>query len=222
MKNTYLAVATALLVAAGASADMRISPQRTTLSVISHVPVTLESGMTVVEVRIGVKGPYRFAIDTGIKPALVIDQSLASLLLLEHRGTLGANEVVQIDRLTLGKAKFSGLDAIVDNVRANYHVDGLIGFGMFRDLLLTIDYPNSEIRMRTGALSAVDGKSVVDLKQFDGVPAVVVKAGEQYRFVSISTGPRTIAMANVGYDFLKRNVITFDAAHQRVAIDPAS
>ena len=206
MKTRNLVAAASLFAAIGAVAETRIAPKT-----VSHVPFALDRGMPTVEVRVDGKGPYRFAIDTDIATAMLVDPSVATLLSLRHRGTLGtgskSREVVRVDSLALGKVNFNGIDAVVDNVRS-YHVDGVIGYATFRDVLVTVDYPNSEIRLTRGELPHPDGKSVFALKVFNGVPVAVLNDGSGYRFVTVDTRGS-----------FSQSAITFDAAHSRLGIN---
>jgi hypothetical protein len=42
-----------------------------------------------------------------------------------------------------------------------YEIDGILGFPTFRDLLLTLDYPRSEVRIARGTLGPPDGVEIV-------------------------------------------------------------
>ena len=163
---------------------------------VVHLPLELQKGMPVVNVWIGTRGPYRFALDTNVKCALIVDKSLAKDLGLPHRGTekilnpatrtMSPYEVVGVDRAFLGSAQFNGLNAIVDDIRGPFQVDGIVGFGMFANVLATLDLGNAELRVSRGALPR-NGASVQRLKIFDGVPGVLLQAGGRYLFAAVNT-----------------------------------
>lgn len=220
-----------------------LSPIRSNVKGVVRVPVDLHSGSPIVSVMIDGKGPYRFKVDTSVKYALIIDKSIAN-----H-----AQKTTRVERLSLGDAQFEGAVAVIDDVRAAQNVDGIIGFGLFGHVIATLDFANAELRISHGALQP-DVASVLPLKLFDGVPSVIVGAGDQYLFASINTetpGALTVpkklaigettnlrvgtvklpgarvasidnsALPKIGTDFLANAVVTFDAAHGRVAVEPA-
>lgn len=163
---------------------------------VVHIPLDLQNGMPVVNVWFGTSGPYRFALDTSVKCALIVDKSLAKDLALPHRGTekilnpstrtMSPYEVVGVARASLGSAQFNSLTAIVDDIRGPFHVDGIVGFGMFADVLATLDLGNAELRVSRGALPR-KGPAVQRLKTFDGVPGVLLQAGGRYLFAAVNT-----------------------------------
>src|ERR1700716_1122897 len=116
MKKKIFVFAASLLMSFGASAaqqSLRVEPLRSRVNRVVSVPLDLQSGMPVVEVLIDGKGPYRFALDTGVKYSLIVDRNLAKQLALRHRGS---ERIVDVDCISLGDARFSALYAVVDDV----------------------------------------------------------------------------------------------------------
>jgi hypothetical protein len=176
MKKTILVFAVSLLSSIGAIAA------EPGVRGVARIPLDLQSGIPTAEVFVNGKGPYRFLLDTSVKASLIFDRSLAKELALRRR----SNRVVNVGCVSLGDARFDALNAIVDDVRDKFHADGIIGFGLFADVLAVLDLRNAELRVSNGALPK-EGAPVQSLKLFDGVPGVMLKAGDRFLFASINT-----------------------------------
>lgn len=126
------------------------------------VPGRQISNLLLVEGRVGNAGPYLFLVDTGSSVTLVSDRLASGI---PGYRTLPAASPVQvvsaaggatmlgsttIPSLRLGTANFTNVRAaIYDFVDFSNHlgvtVDGILGFPVFRDVLLTLDYPRSRV-----------------------------------------------------------------------------
>jgi len=197
MKKSIVAIVMLVLcLPVAADQTLRLSPMRSSVRNVVRVPVDLQSGVPVVAVYFGDKGPYRFVLDTNVKSSLIVDKGLAKELGLPHRGaqkilnpvtrTMSPYEIVGVDRVSLASAKFDDLFATVDDIRGTLRADGIVGFGLFGQVLASFDFANGELRITRGALPR-DGASVQALKLLDGVPSLVVAAGDQYLFASVNT-----------------------------------
>jgi hypothetical protein len=199
MKKSIVAIVMVVLscMPAAAQERLRLCPMHSKVKNEVTVPVDLQSGVPVVNVYFGEKGPYRFMLDTSVKCALIVDKGLAKELALPHRGaekilnpatrTMSPYEIVGVDRVSLGSAQFDGSFATVDDVRGPFGVDGIVGFGLFGQVLASLDFANHELRISRGALPST-GLAIQTLKLLDGVPSLVVEAGDQYLFASVNTG----------------------------------
>jgi hypothetical protein len=139
------------------------------------VPMELLGGRPVVSVRVNGKGPFRFALDTGVTGTLV-SKELAHELGLPDMGQAivgrpGAASparatATQIDKLELGEAQISGLFAVSADVSTvwmgNHLPQGVLNAASFPGLLLTLDYPAKRIELRRGELPAVDGRTIFE------------------------------------------------------------
>ena len=79
--------------------------------------------------------------------------------------------MVAFDSLQIGGARFEGLQAAVRDMRElpdGEKVDGVLGFGLFRECLLTLDYPGNAVRLARGELPAA--ADVIAFTREDGVP----------------------------------------------------
>ena len=159
------------------------APQKTVLPAAGvDVPMLLDGHMPAVHVMVNGKGPFLFAIDTGAAGTARVDAALAERLGLARVGEAmggdpsGRNArvmpVVAIDSLEVGGARFEGVQAAVRDMRAmpgGGKADGILGFGLFRDCLFTLDYPGALVRMGRGELPA-DGRDVLAFTLDQGVP----------------------------------------------------
>jgi hypothetical protein len=139
-----------------------------------------------VSVLVNGQGPFRFAIDTGAGGCARIDAAVAKRLGLPVVGVArigdpsGKNmktaDVVRIDSLAIGGARFSGLTASTGDLgaRMGEPVDGILGFGLFSDCLLTLDYPGLRMTLAAGALPP-SGPDIVPYRDERGIPSVTLR-----------------------------------------------
>jgi len=86
--------------------------------------------------------------------------------------------MVLIDRLEVAGVEFRGVRAIRLAVNGEDGTcDGVLGFKLFRDYLLTLDYPNRRMVLAAGALTPDGESSVVPFRMPDGVPIVAMEVG---------------------------------------------
>ncbi|HEX3553398.1 MAG TPA: retropepsin-like aspartic protease [Thermoanaerobaculia bacterium] len=158
----------------------------------AEVPM-LAGGEVLVEVRVDGKGPYRFALDTGAAGGGRISGTLAKTLGLPVVGKAlagdpsGKNsqevEIVRTGSLSLGAAAFRDVDLVVRSFPSSdapeREFDGILGIGLFQELLLTLDYPAHRVRIEKGELLPAAGdKEVVDFDGRRGIPNVTLKIGD--------------------------------------------
>src|SRR5205085_11759216 len=122
------------------------------------VAMTYSNHLPTVQVMVNGKGPFLFGLDTGGAGSLRIDSTLAAKLGLEKVGQVrggdpsGKNtrlmDVVSIGSVEVGGAKFEGMTAAVRSYnerRRDEPIDGILGFTLFRERLLTLDYPANRL-----------------------------------------------------------------------------
>lgn len=180
MKRLFQAMFLCAALPLSASDAYSLHPDRTVLKSPTSAPFTLEH-LPVVSVRLGDR-TFRFAVDTSVKCSAIIDRNVARDLGLSavrrvpisNAGATADYDVVRLASLGVGNARFEGIDAISDDIRAGFGVDGLLGYGLFRDLVVTIDFAKSELRLDRGRLPRPDGRSVFALGTDDGVPSILV------------------------------------------------
>jgi hypothetical protein len=154
------------------------------------VPVRRLGDLLLVGATVNGRGPFTFLVDTGAG-ATFVSRTLAENLpgkgpvyTKEKDGSdrkLG--EQVEVKELALGGALFKNFRALAvdlgDLERATgMRIDGLLGFSLFADCLLTLDYPGSRLRLRTGKLPRPDGGEILPVTLMGGAPHVEVGIGE--------------------------------------------
>jgi CubicO group peptidase (beta-lactamase class C family) len=144
---------------------------------VDHLPA--------VRVMVNGQGPYLFGIDTGARGAARVDSALAARLGLEVVGQVRGGDpsghhtrlmnLVRVASLEIGGARFEGLQAAVRDYnerRVGASIDGILGFGLFQELLLTLDYPGAKVRIERGALPPVDDAEVIPIRTDRGIPSI--------------------------------------------------
>ena len=179
------------LAAAGALATMAwpAAAQDTGLAATggcASVPI-LRASIPVVEVRIGGKGPYRFAIDTGAQGHGRISTALAEELGLPKvgevgtpapGGTVATRPVFGAPEVSVGSVSFKNVDLVaLSTVRGpEIEWDGILGNELIQLLPLTLDSGNG--RARFGGPGLDEGLKI----SFDrGIPVLPVDiAGKRF------------------------------------------
>lgn len=162
--------------------------------------------MPVVDVKLNGQGPFSFLIDTGSGMQADVDTSVAERLGLRPSGVAingdpsGENDrevaTVTIDSIMIGGAvakgtrarrtgdgvgEFRNVTAIVrpHKITKDYpDVDGILGFALFSDYLLTLDYPAMQVRLARGALPPANGADILNLEIENRVPIVELAIGK--------------------------------------------
>jgi hypothetical protein len=137
------------------------------------VPFELVKGRPVVPVRIDGKGPFPFVLDTGAG-GTVLEAELAKELALSVLGEARIGDPIQphaiaakqveIQPLSVGGAAFSKYAATaMETTGFSEYLGarGVLGMPVFAELLLTIDYGKSEVRISRGELPSPDEKEVL-------------------------------------------------------------
>jgi hypothetical protein len=180
-----------------------LAPRQTRLPDSSvKVPFRAQGNFSVVEVMINNQGPFLFEVDTGCGSTMVSKDLVKRLRLPQCRGNVRIADasgrsheydVVQIRSLCLGKAEFQELYAEVTDLHVlsegNHPVpDGLLGFDLFKDLLLTVDYPRQQVVLEKGRLSKPDDQDFLPIHMSGGMPYCTIEIGQKKIEVAIDTG----------------------------------
>jgi hypothetical protein len=155
-----------VLVPGAAAQDLSaVSPPTRTLL---PAPIEVElipdaAGRPSVLVMINGTGPWRFAVDLGAN-ALVIGDTVATAAGLAEIGVdtvtvLG--RTVSVPSLEVGGARFEEMAAGVFDLPGG--IQGILGFNVFNDLLITFDFPNRRFRLERDTLPVPDGVSTLAL-----------------------------------------------------------
>jgi len=153
----------------------------------AQVPMKFRGAMPAVEVMVNGKGPFLFAIDTGGQGQARADTSLVEALGLKKVGEARASDgsgkntitidLMGIDSIRIGGLEFKGIEAASrDYNRAPQlpKIDGILGFGLFEEYLLTLDFANEKVVIEKGSLPAENGKDVIGFDPSSGVPGIEI------------------------------------------------
>ncbi|MBK9153346.1 MAG: aspartyl protease family protein [Chloracidobacterium sp.] len=164
-----------------------------------ELPMKMRGSMPAVEVMVNGKGPFLFAIDTGGQGQARLDETLVKTLALEPVDEIRASDGSGANARVLpvyeaASIKVGGLE--FKNVRApsrNYNprpdlpkIDGILGFNLFSDYLINLDYPGKKVRISKGALAK--GPDVISFESPNGVPVVEIGVGKEKIKAHIDSG----------------------------------
>ena len=173
-----------------------------------ELPMKFRDGEPVVEVMINGQGPFLFAIDTGGQGEIRADISLVEKLGLKKVGEViegdpsGKNnrtaDLVGIDSIKIGNLEFRNLEAATRdyNRRPGMKIDGILCFELFKNHLLTLDYPAKIVRVEEGSLPQANGKDILSFENPRGIPVIKLGVGNQTIDTHIDSGN-----ANGGFVF---------------------
>ena len=145
-------------------------------------------GKPYVMVTINGKGPFRFVIDTGTGGDALVTPELAQQLGLPAVGQAVLSDpsgqggrkvpIVEIDNLELAGVEFTHIRAVEHDFFSEAgQTQGLLGFTLFRDYLLTLDFPARRVTLATGALVPDGEKTVLPIRMPTGVPIARLQVG---------------------------------------------
>lgn len=155
---------------------------------IATAPMELRHHKPCVSVMLNGQGPFTFVIDTGTGGEAVVSADLGRRLGLKVTGEeemgdpTGVNKqkvpLFSIDSLKLAGVEFKNVQAIqMAGFGGNF--DGILGFVLFRDYLLTLDFPKQQVTLLRGALAAADGNQIIRFRMPDNVPLIELNVGGQ-------------------------------------------
>jgi predicted aspartyl protease len=143
-------------------------------------------GKPYVMVTVNGRGPFRFIIDTGTGAEVLVTPSLAEQLGLPTVGHATLSDpsgqggkkvpILLMDSVELAGVRFENVHAVESAFFAESgSCQGLLGFTLFRDFLLTLDFPNRKVTLADGALTPDGGKNVLPFRMPQGVPIASLK-----------------------------------------------
>ena len=168
-----------------------------------EIPMRLDGGMPAIELMVNGKGPFLFAFDTGAEGGPRLDSSLMEKLGLKPSGQMregdpsarnpGTAETVKLDSIEAGGLRFTDVAATVKNYKNSPRplaADGIIGLALFKDYLLTLDFPAKVVRISRGELPKADGAEILDYQVEHGVPSVELSVGATKINAHLDSGNR--------------------------------
>jgi hypothetical protein len=159
----------------------------------------IRHGKPYVMVVVNGKGPFRFILDTGTGGDAIVTAELADQLGLPQVGEARLNDptglggrsapLVSIDSLRIASVDFRAIKAVRHNLPAgDGSCQGMLGFTLFRDYLLTLDYPTGRMSLLRGSLVADKERSVLDFRMPDGIPIISMRVGDRIIDAEIDSG----------------------------------
>ncbi len=204
LHRIFLLIALISLAGCAAQPPIRATPVRVAIPEGGvAVPMSASRlGPPYVEVKVDGR-PTDLIIDTGayatlISPALA-DRAGAKVRRTQLRSVdAGGNVrrprgIARLGSIDLGNASFVDVEAVVQDVSvlasAGDPISGAIGTPLFRDALVTLDYPNAKLVIEEGSLPDPNGQDVLPLRVGPlGRPLVEMKIGEKTVWVLLDTG----------------------------------
>ena len=182
-------------------------PGRTTLD---SPPVILSaltvSNYLVVEAKWDRHGPYHFLIDTGASVTLVSPELAArygttnpfppDTPLVRVKSAGGDTALLaptMLRRLQLDGARFEDVQVLIyDCAPLSAHlgmkIDGILGFPLFRETLLTLDYPHSQVMLQPRSAAPGVRGSTIAFNNDRKTPIIPVRLGDQTFAALIDSG----------------------------------
>jgi Aspartyl protease len=168
--------------------------------IVTHsARLDLTHGKPFVMVMVNGKGPFRFVIDTGTGGEAFVSPELAERLALPTIGKVHLSDpsgqggksagMVQIDTLEVAGAEFHDVRAVVHALgNGDGYYEGLLGFVLFRDYLLTLDFPRRMMTLTEGELQPDGDRTVMPFRMPNGLPIVPMRIGALQVEAQIDSG----------------------------------
>ncbi len=181
-------------------------PGRTKLtSRLIEVPVQVVGHLVVVETNADDDGPWRFLLDTGssvtlVDPAFAAHHSMPGqtngtpeIRVRDATGALTTLEPTIIPRLEFGEARFDRVKALIyDCSELSAHlgrpIHGVIGFPLFRDTILTLDYPGSRLIITPAGQAPLTPGSTINFDTDSPLPLIPIEVGDRTLLALIDSG----------------------------------
>jgi hypothetical protein len=182
-------------------------PGRTTLSSpLVLLPAQSIGNYLLIEAKWDRFGPYHFLVDTGssvtlVTPALarrypgrnMPSPGTTRVRVTGPDGTITELPRSSLRRIELGDALFEDVDVLVyDCAPLSAHlgvrIDGVLGFPLFRETLLTLDYPGSRVVLQPSRNAPLVPGTVIPFDDARKTPLVTVRLGDRSLVALIDSG----------------------------------
>lgn len=167
-----------------------------------------------VMVMVNGHGPYRFLVDTGtgtqalISPELVQELGIRKVgharLTDPSRQGEQRSDVVWVESIKVGSVEFEEVQAVEHRLfREEQNCQGVLGFPLFEDYLLTLDYPGRRMILTAGTLGAQAAGSLMPFRINDGVPVATILIDGLSVDAQIDSGGTGLSLPDTVADRLK-------------------
>ncbi|MGA2015726.1 MAG: retropepsin-like aspartic protease [Opitutaceae bacterium] len=170
------------------------------------LPCHVLDNVIVVEAKWDKFGPYRFVIDTGSSVTLVSPElagryasdsppaaGVPPVRVRSAEGGFALLRPVTLKKIQLGGARFEFVPALVydcADVSAQFDVkiDGILGFPLFRSVVLTLDYPHERVVLRSRIPDeGLPGEAIL-FDNADKTPLIPVRLADRQFAALIDSG----------------------------------
>ena len=170
------------------------------------LPGHLIGNVLVIEDKWDKFGPYHFIVDTGSSVTLVSPDIAAryssgqsppldepKVRVRSSEGGTASLAAVTLGRFQLGGARFDYVPALVYDCtdlssQFGVRIDGILGFPLFRKALLTLDYPNERIILRSRIPDDGIPGEIILFNNADKIPLIPVRLGDREFAALIDSG----------------------------------
>lgn len=182
-------------------------PGRTTLDGDRvTIPAKPLSNYLVIETKWDKRGPYHFLVDTGASVTLVSPELAArhaarnapppTTPLVRVRSADGETALLTattLRKIDLGGAVFENVQALVYDCSAisahlGIQIDGILGFPLFRETVLTLDYPNARIVLQPLSAPPLTAGTSIHFNNERNIPIIPLRLGRQTLVALIDSG----------------------------------
>jgi len=194
-----------IVLALSGCGTFRLPPRKTSLqSAQTVLPATMVSNFLVVEVPGDKHGPNHFLIDTGSSATLVTPDLVkrcggrtspnrAPVHVMGANGQVKLLNPVVLKRLDLGSTRFEGVHALVHDLddlsnHLGVRIDAVLGFPVFRDTLLTLDYPHSQIIVTPHGVPIVLPGVTIPFNNEQNTPLIPIQLGTESFVALVDSG----------------------------------
>jgi len=186
-------------------ATLHLPPRHTSMeSARTVLPATLVSNFLVIEAPADKHNSYHFIVDTGSSVTLVTPELVrrfggktpANQTPMRVRGADGT--VMQLTpvilkRLQLGEARFEGVRALTHDLtdlsnHLGIRIDGVLGFPLFRQTLLTLDYLQSRIIITPFGVPTAQPGVTIPFNNEQNTPLIPIQLGAESLVALVDSG----------------------------------
>jgi hypothetical protein len=189
-------------------------PGRTKLDArLVIVPARLIGNHFIVETTWDKHGPWRFLVDTGSSVTLVspafasrygFQQSATTnppVRIRSANGDTVSLPAINIKRLHLNEARFLNIPAFTYNceelsAHLGMRIDGILGFPLFRDVVFSLDYPQSRLVITTAGNTPLLPGSQISFNNERRIPIIPLRLGNESFITLIDSGSDGPLMLN--------------------------
>ena len=170
------------------------------------LPVRTLDNLLIVEAKWDRDGPYHFLIDTGLSVTMVTPELAArygeknvkapegpQVRVQSFDGKIATLPSVRLSRIELGRARFSNVPALIYDCadltgQLGVRIDGILGFPLFRRTVLTLDYPNQQVRLAPLGTAEPARGSAIAFNNSSKTPLIPIRLGDRTFIALIDSG----------------------------------